>query len=150
MTTYLGLVREHDEQPAPTLTPIEHRTFTVDGIVDQERDGTINHVVQVQLTPVQWRMLIGDIARATQRARERGLPVTAQWAAAGVPSNDLARQDALTELLAILGMPSPAWLITPEEAQAVASELDEGAAEPPTYACGCVVVEDRKSCGWHR
>lgn len=132
-------------------TPTEHaRTFHVDGIVDQERDGTVNHVVQVSLTPVQWRMLVGDFARAVQRARERMLPVTSQMAAAGVASNDLDRQDALTELMAILGMPAPAWLLSPEEALVVALQLDDGAAEPPTHPCGCVQVDDAKSCGWHR
>lgn len=134
----------------PDEPPTTQPTFTVDAIVEEDKHGAVTHDVQVTLSAVQWRMLLGDIARAFHRARTSGQPVTAKLVAAGHPDNDLARMDALTDLQRLLGMAPPAWLVAPEEAGTLALALADAAEERPECECGHLLPEGRTTCGRHR
>jgi hypothetical protein len=121
--------------PGPS-SPWPPATFTVTPIVDGDHDIT-THTVQVGLSDVAWRQLVGDIARAVFATRMHS-PLYPLLLAAGQPTNDLDRVDALTKLVARLNDASrgtlhafpPSWDITPEEAMALGCEMAEAADDP--------------------
>lgn len=111
-------------------------TFVVDQVADNDDNDVGTHAVRVTLTPVQWRQVVGDIARAVYRGRQH-TPLYPLLLAAGRPTNDVDRVDALTRLVQRLGMDAPSWELTPERAAALVVELDEAAQEPASCeSCG--------------
>ena len=144
MTTPSLTVVPTDATPAPWPPA----TFTVTPIVDGDHDIT-THTVQIALTDVAWRQLVGDIARAIYDRRTHA-GIYALILAAGRPVNDQDRADALTKLVARLNgrvapgsnytLP-PMWDLAPESAMAFGSELAEAAEDPAVCRCGNVIAK---------
>lgn len=119
--------------------------FDVCPVIDGDHDIT-THAVRVQLTDIAWRELVGDIARAVYAAREH-TPLYPLMLAAGRPTNDLDRVDALTKLVGRLNSAAnplphpfpPMWDLTPEFADAMAMHMNDAADAPKVCACGNVV-----------
>ncbi|MGG5257496.1 hypothetical protein [Phycicoccus avicenniae] len=112
----------------------------VDRIVENTDDGHTHHV-QITLSPVQYRMLVGDIARRIHAIR--GANSVAIWALihrAGEPRSSVLREDALSDLLQILNLPAPSVLIEAgEEFEELMAALEEAGAEPALCGCGAAV-----------
>lgn len=128
--------------------------------IEQERDGTVTHVVEVRLSDVAWRMLVGDIARRLHAIR--GANTVAIWALlhrAGEPRGSIGREDALTDLVALLGGPTfrgsphglpPTFELTIDQADSLIFALAEATEEPVVCACGNVVQQPTQlttTCG---
>lgn len=147
----------------PTLTLVPDETPTlldVVPVVEQEANGDITHQVQLTLTDVQWRMLVGDIARRLHDIR--GANTVAIWALlhrAGEPRSSIEREDALTDLVKILSGTTfrgsahslpPQWDLSPEDAGALALALAEASEDPVECGCGNVVQQPTQltnTCG---
>lgn len=114
---------------------------------DRHHPGDYTHSVRVDMSRVEWRMLLGDVARAT--VARYGVGILAKMLAAGDPARGAAeRQDALTRWVAALGVPRWHILLDPHDALALAAELDEAAEEPRDCTCGRVVdVHGGDNCG---
>ena len=144
----------------PTLTAVPDPTptevFDVVKVVEQDADWAIHHNVQVTLTDVQWRMLVGDIAARVLTLMSDGHPVIAKLMAAGVRPCDTHQQDALTDLVQLLAGPThrgsthtlpPLWDLTPEDADHLAMRLGEAALDPIECPCGAVVQQPTRLTG---
>jgi hypothetical protein len=119
----------------PGMTDVT--TFEVDQIAENAPTGEGLHRVQVRLSTVAWRQLLGDIARAAMKARAARRPIWAAFLGAGATDvRGLERLDAITRLRVILGMEDPSWDLSPEEATALGNALLEAAEEPESCDCG--------------
>jgi hypothetical protein len=145
----------------PQLTIVPDDTpalLNVTPIVEQHRDG-VHHEVQLELTDVQWRQLVGDIAARILTLRGQGRPILSKLMAAGVRPTGIAQQRALDELLELLHGPThkfsahhlpPVWDLTPEDAGHLALQLAEASEEPVPCECGDVVQQPTQlttTCG---
>ena len=127
---------------ATDITTSRGPALEVDRVVENHRDGTGTHQVQITLSAVEHRQLVGDIARRLFALRVRGEGIHHLLLAAGRPGNDAARADALTDLMRVLAMPRPGVVLEVDDAEAFHVAVEEALAEPVTCHCG-LLVESR-------
>lgn len=112
--------------------------LVVDRVVENHFDGSHTHEVTLTLSAVQWRQLVGDIARRIQQLRQQGQPITSKLAAAGVMPSSAEQQDALSEVLALLAMPRPSVTLDPgaHTYDRFLGDLAWASAEVTVCSCG--------------
>ena len=119
--------------------------LTVDRVIENHRDGSSTHQVQITLSDAEHRQLVGDIARRIYQLSVRGQAsgVRHLLLGAGRPERDLHQSDALTRLMRVLSMPAPSVLLDAagDEAAAFATAVEAALEEPASCHCG-LAIED--------
>jgi hypothetical protein len=141
---------------APDTTSEAPALLDVVAVIEEETNGDIRHDVQLTLTDVQWRMLVGDIAARILHLRANGRPVLGKLLAAGSRPCGIVQQNALTDLVTMLSgvtypgsahtLP-PQWDLAPEDAGHLVQMLTEALEEPVVCACGAVVHQPSQLTG---
>ena len=90
-----------------TTTDTTPPTFDVTPVIEQDRDGTVHHDVQVTLSDVAWRMLVGDVAARMVTLRSHSRPLWTRVIVAGHRPTSLTQQAGLDELVGELDDPGP-------------------------------------------
>ena len=114
-------------------------------LIENTRNGDVTHDVQVELTDVAWRTLVGDFAARVRWLHEGGAAIFTTLLEAGKRPGGTSQQDALTLLVTQLAGPTfigsahslpPTFTHTPDEASASASTCPS----PPTSPCSAAAA----------
>lgn len=130
-----------------TARPVRPALLDVTREIGNEQIADVHwmtHVIEVRLGDVYFRELLGDFARRVFLARVAKRPVFGWLIRAGAPAiRGLERQDAITTLQRLIAVEHGGihWKLTPDEALALATALQEAAEEPDPCQCGRAIEE---------